>query len=159
MTTELTQHDFWSRLNGVTAGMLTVEGARPIPMSHYTDEDNSALWFITANGTELDEHLRDGPLTSRFVVACDHGKLYAHATGTARLSEDKEKLSEVWSFVADAWFDGKTDPDVRLVRFDLDTVEAWATEGKAAFIYEIAKAHVTDEKPEVGEHGVLRFAA
>ena len=71
---------------------------------------------------------------------------------------DPAKLDELWSAIAGAWFeDGRQDDDVQLVRMDLSTAEVWATGGSLSFLYEIAKAHLTDEKPDMGQHGTVRF--
>lgn len=158
MTDTLTPDDFWSRLDDLNAGMLALADGRPVPMSHYTDREANALWFITARGTAIAEALENGPHPARYVVAS--GKLYATIDGTAQISQDRAKLDEIWNAVASAWFeDDKQDEDLTLVRVDLKDAEVWATDGGLAFLYEIAKAHITDEKPDMGTHGTLRFAA
>lgn len=160
MTDTITPDDFWSRLDDIQAGMLAVDMGRPVPMSHYADREANALWFITAKGTPMETALRAGDMAARYVIASGNGKLYATVDGTARLSEDREKLDELWNAVADAWFeDGKDDEDVQLVRFDLGEAEIWATTGGLGFLYEVAKAQITDEKPDIGRHGRLDFAA
>lgn len=160
MTDQLTKDDFWTHVDDVRAGMFNVDGGRPVPMSPYADKNDEALWFITARGTDLESALRGGAKAARFVVAEGSAKLYATVDGTARLSEDNSKLEEIWNTVADAWFEGgKTDPDVVLVRFDLAEAEVWTTDGTLGFLYEIAKAQVTDSLPEMGSHGTVKFAA
>lgn len=160
MTDTLTPNDFWSRIDDINAGMLGPEGGRPVPMSHYPDPENNALWFITARNTHIAEALADGPKAMRYVLACGTGKLYASIDGTASISHDREKLEEFWNAVASAWFEeDENDPDVVLVRLDLTEAEVWATDGGLAFLYEVAKANLTDTKPDMGTHGTLRFAA
>jgi general stress protein 26 len=158
MTDTVTHDDFWTRLGDLNAGMLSVGENRPIPMSHYPDRDANALWFITAMGTDIAQALASGSQPARYIVAA--GKLYATIDGTASLSNDAAKLAEIWNAVADAWFeDGREDDDIALVRIDLKSAEVWATDGGLAFLYEIAKANLTDEKPDIGAHGTLSFTA
>lgn len=160
MTDHVTQDTFWDGIEGIQAGMLGLADARPVPMSHYVDREAGALWFITANGTELSRALQSGPERARYVLASGKGNLYAVADGTAKIIHDREKLEELWNVIAGAWFeDGKDDEDVVLLRMDLEEAEVWATDGSLAFLYEIAKAHLTDEKPDMGAHGTVRFAA
>ncbi len=160
MTDTLTQDDFWSHLDGVQAGMLAIGNARPVPMSHYADREARALWFITAKGTDLVDATRDGVKPARYILASGNGKLYARIDGHATLSNDRAKLDEIWNVIADSWFeDGKTDGDLALVRVDLNEAEVWITNGGMRFLYEIAKAQMTDEKPDMGTHGTLHFAA
>jgi len=56
-----TRDDFWSRLDEAQAGMLTAGDARPVPVTHYADREAGALWFITADGTDLVRALTAGP--------------------------------------------------------------------------------------------------
>ncbi|RZW03847.1 MAG: general stress protein [Rhodobacteraceae bacterium] len=160
MTDKIDAKEFWNQLDNVMAGMLTLEGARPVPMSPYSDREAGAIWFITARGTDVEEALRGGAKHAQFIVASGDAQIYANIEGTARIVQDPSKLDEIWNAVADAWFEGgEADPDVTLVRFDLSDAEAWTTGGKLGFLYEIAKAQVTDEKPDMGAHGRLNFAA
>lgn len=160
MTDTLTPDDFWSRLDDVQAGMLSAGAARPVPMSHYVDREARALWFITANGTDLAQSVGAAATPARYILASGDGKIYARVDGTASVSHDAAKLDEIWNFVADAWFEGgKRDDDIVLVRFDLSEAEVWTTDGGVRFLYEMAKAQATDRKPDVGSHGTLRFAA
>jgi len=46
-----------------------------------------------------------------------------------------------------------------LIRFDLTEAEVWATGGSLKFLYEVAKAHLTDSKPDMGDHGTIHFNA
>jgi len=71
---------------------------------------------------------------------------------------DPAKLDELWNAFAAAWFkDGRKDDDVQLVRMDLKQAEVWLTGGSLSFLYEIAKANVTKQVPDAGEHGTIRF--
>ena len=157
MPTELSPDDFWSRLDGVQAGMLSLDGARPVPMSHYADRDAGTIWFITAEGTDMVSALKGGPAQARYIVASGSDKLYARIDGTATLVTDPAKLDELWNPIAGAWFEGERDPDVRLVGVVLSEAEVWATDGGLKFFWEIAKAHATDSHPDMGEHGTIRF--
>ncbi|NNF90205.1 MAG: pyridoxamine 5'-phosphate oxidase family protein, partial [Boseongicola sp.] len=57
MTDKIDAKEFWNQLDNVMAGMLTLEGARPVPMSPYSDREAGAIWFITARGTDVEEAL------------------------------------------------------------------------------------------------------
>ena len=153
----LTPDQFWSRLDGVQAGMLGAGSARHVPMSHYAEAETNRLWFITARGTDLVEACQSGAEAS-YIVASGDGKLYARIHGRARVETDQAKIDELWNPIAGAWFeDGKDDPDVRLIRMDLSEAEVWATDGGLRFLYETAKAHLTGTPPDMGEHGTIRF--
>lgn len=149
--------DFWHRMDDVRAGMLHTDPDRVVPMSHYTDEERGVFWFITADGTDCYDAAKEGRAV-HYVVAEAKAKIYAKIEGRLTVETDREKLDELWSPVASAWFeDGKEDDDVRLVKFTPSHAEVWLTDGGAGFLYEIAKANLTHDKPDMGAHGVVRF--
>jgi len=97
-------------------------------------------------------------LAAIHIVTDGGAGLFARIHGTLSLSDDREKLDELWNAVASSWFeDGRQDPDVQLMRMDLSEAEIWATGGKPSFLYEIAKSKVTGKKPDMGEHDTIRF--
>ncbi|MGR3638176.1 pyridoxamine 5'-phosphate oxidase family protein [Alterinioella nitratireducens] len=157
--TDLRQ-EFWKRLDDVQAGMLGLDGQdRLVPMSPQVDDDVPGhVWFITAKGTDLAEGVASGPKDARFVVADAKSGLYADVAGQLRQSNDREALDEVWSFIAEAWFEGgETDPDVCLLQFTPRAGEVSLTDGGAKFLYEIAKSTLTDAKPDAGAQGSVSF--
>lgn len=148
---------FWKRLEGVTAGMLGLTGdLKLVPMSHHADPQAHALWFITAADTHLAEGCAGGPQDALHVVADGSGKLYARIEGQLSLSDDQAKLDEIWSSVADTWFqEGREDPDVRLLKFSVSGAEVWTTTGSVGFLYAFAKSKVTGDAPDMGDHFTL----
>ena len=154
---ESLKKEFWDRLDDTRAGMLATDGGRAVPMSHYVDRDANALWFITANGTDLAQTAQSGA-DAEYLISSTNESLYARIDGRVQAVTDPAKLDELWSAVAAAWFeDGRKDDDIQLVRMDLSEAEVWATGGSMSFLYQIAKANITKEKPDMGDHGVLRF--
>lgn len=150
---------FWKRLDDINSGMLGLtEDPRLVPMSHYADRDLNTLWFITAKGADLSQSLRDGAKDALHVVSSANEGLYTRIHGRLSLSNDSKKLDELWNAVASSWFEeGRQDPDVQLLRLDLAEAEVWATGGRAAFLYEIAKSKLTGSKPDMGDHYSLTF--
>ena len=151
------KEEFWSRIDKVQAGMLHIEGGRAMPMSPYAEKDETAIWFITARGADAGKAAEAGN-TVTFHIADSKANLYANVTGRLRAVNDEQKLDELWNAVAAAWFeDGRDDPDVELICLTPQKAEVWATTSAAAFMYEIAKANLTDGTPDMGEHGTITF--
>ena len=153
--------EFWDRMEDVRTGMLGVKGqGRLVAMSPRIDDDMPGhIWFITAKKTDLAKATAAGPCDAQLVLADDSAGLYADIEGTLTHSTDREALEEVWNFVADSWFEGgKADPDVSLLRFTPRQAEvSVTTTSGVAFFYEMAKAKLTDEKPDVGAQGIVTF--
>lgn len=155
--TDSLKEEFWDRIEDVRTGMLGTDDARSVPMSHYVDKDANVLWFITAKGTDLAKTAQSGA-SAEYVVISNDEHLYARVDGKVQVVSDPAKLDELWSAIAGAWFeDGRQDDDIQLVRMDLSSAEVWATGGSLSFLYEVAKAHLTDEKPDMGQHGTISF--
>ena len=154
------KEEFWKRMADVRACMLSASGSGAlVPMSPQLDDDYpDQIWFITAKGTSLAEAVASQEADARLVVSDDGAGLYADVQGTLSHSTDREALDEVWSFVANAWFEGgQRDRDVRLLCFKPKKAEVSITTNGAKFLYEIAKANVTGEKPSAGAQGSIEF--
>ncbi|MDF1729784.1 MAG: pyridoxamine 5'-phosphate oxidase family protein [Sulfitobacter sp.] len=158
MTTDIKQ-EFRDRLEDTNVGMLSAGDAPAVPMSHYFDDDDptGALWFITAKQTDLAKAAVTAA-PSTFIVCAKDESLYTRIEGTLSLSEDRAKLDEIWTAMAAAWFEeGKQDPDVQLMRFDPRKAEVWMTGGNLKFLYEVAKASMSETTPDVGRHETIVF--
>ncbi|MCF6445280.1 pyridoxamine 5'-phosphate oxidase family protein [Nereida sp. MMG025] len=156
MAHDLTE-TFWDRLSNIRAGMLSPNTAAPRPMAHTAKKDDNAIWFITADGTDVADAAKVGD-TGLYQVACAKGQLYAWVKGTLSLETQPEKLDEIWSPMAAVWFDdGRSDDDIRLVRFTPSSGEAWTTDGNGKALFEFAKSQITGTQPDVGDQGNLMF--
>ena len=158
--TDLKQ-EFWTRMGNVRAAMLGVNGqGKLVAMSPQLDDKFPAtIWFITAKGTDLAKAVQAGAQQAQLVVSDGGAGLYGDIDGSLAQSTDQQVLDDVWSFAADAWFEGgKNDPDLCLLRFTPKTGEISITPTSGVkFLYEIAKAKLTGDKPDVGEQGVVVF--
>ncbi|SDD61236.1 Pyridoxamine 5'-phosphate oxidase like [Paracoccus isoporae] len=150
--------EFRDRLESIRTGMLEVDG-RFLPMSHNVIEGDPKLWFITARETPMARAAAQGA-RARYLICSDGKGLYADIDGVLAVSNDEAKLDEIWNIVASSWFeDGKRDPDLLLVSYTPGEAETWMTEGGAlGFLYQIAKAQVSDDKPDLGTHTTLNLA-
>ncbi|GLS85848.1 hypothetical protein GCM10010873_08220 [Cypionkella aquatica] len=155
------KQEFWARMADVRAAMLGIKGeGKLVAMSPQLDDKYpGVVWFITAKGTDLAKGVQAGVRDAQLVIADGGAGLYGDIDGTLAHSTDQQVLDEVWSFAADAWFEGgKNDPDVCLLRFTPKSGEISVTPTSGVkFLYEIAKAKFTGEKPDAGEQGVVAF--
>jgi len=155
------KEEFWGRMAGVRSAMLGIKGqGRLVAMSPRVDKDLPGdVWFITANGTELGKSVQSGPQTAQLVIVDDGAGLYADLEGTLTHCTDQKALDEVWNSSAEAWFDdGKTDPQVCLMRFSPAMGEISVTPASGVkYLYEMAKARITGTTPDVGDQGDVVF--
>lgn len=154
--------DFWDRVDDVQAGMLGLTAdAKLVPMSPALRQTRDGkIWFIAAAGETLVSDTADGSAhAARFVIADAKSGLYANIEGTLTQVEDDKVLDELWNVMVAAYFDGeKDDADVRLLAFCPQIAGAWFnTTSSMKFLYEIAKANMTDTKPDMGYQADLTF--
>jgi len=152
-------HDFWDRLESINAGLLgTKDGAANIvPMSHQLRDGDSTIWFITARDTDLAQATATGSAAATYMIAEGGKGLYAVIEGDLAQNNDPALRDELWSTVADSWFDGgKDDPDVRIIGLTPRTANVWVTTTSGvAFAFQIARAEITGHEPDVGRHFTL----
>lgn len=148
---------FWERLNKINAGFLGTKSgtARPVPMSHALRDGDSTIWFITARDTDLAEAVEQDNAAATYVVAEGEKGLYATIHGELAQSKDTALRDELWSTVADSWFQGgKDDPQVCILGLRPDRAEIWLTTTSGlSFAYNVLRAQVTGKQPDMGTHG------
>ncbi|MGB7404271.1 MAG: pyridoxamine 5'-phosphate oxidase family protein [Pacificimonas sp.] len=152
---------FWDQLDGHTAGMLGVTGSGQHlqPMTHFTSRDEKALYFFSSRSSDLVAAITPGATALYTYVAKDHD-YHACMKGKLSISNDPALIEKFWSPIVGAWFaDGKSDPDLALLRLELEDAAIWAsTDSTLKFGWEIAKANVTDSSdPDVGVSNHIWF--
>jgi general stress protein 26 len=148
---------FWKRLSEIRAGMLIPDGADPRPMAHAVRSEDNALWFLTDKASDVAE-AADRRANARHVVSSPDAKLYATIDGQLSVETSRDKLDDIWTPMATAWFEGGRDDDrVCLVAFRPTRAEIWATKGTTQSLYQFAMANLTAGSPDLGEHEILEF--
>lgn len=125
-TTEL-KANFWKELAASPFVFLQRAGdpQTAVPMTAQLDKDaNSAIWFFTRKDHAL---APGGPATATF--AAKGNQLFARIDGHLATETSRERLDKQWNSVIAAWFPGgKDDPDLLMLRMDLDRAEIWNSE-------------------------------
>lgn len=148
--------EFWSRLAGINAGFLGTEDeqARPVPMSHQLRDGDATVWFITARDTDLAREVARGSTRATYLIAGERKGLYAVLAGDLHQNDDPALRDELWSVVADSWFDrGKDDPDICVLGLTIAQAEVWLTPASGLkFAFSVIKAQATGAPPDMGTH-------
>jgi len=99
--------------------------ARPLGVCGKPEEFDGTLWFITDRRSHKVEEISDGEETS-LIFQNDERGTYAHMRGRASVVEDREQLAALYTPDQRTWFpDGPDDPNMTLVRFDVDDADYW----------------------------------
>ncbi|MEY1556374.1 pyridoxamine 5'-phosphate oxidase family protein [Yoonia sp. R2331] len=152
----------WRQLEQSRIVMLSVpdSGQHPQPMSHFAHRKDGAIWFITSADTDLAMAVgagADGMLT----LATSSEDYQASLKGRLSFETDPDKLDEIWTPLAGAWFEnGRQDPKIRLLKFVPSEAAVWASETNAILLgLKLLRANMTEggAAPDVGVHHVFRF--
>lgn len=88
------------------------------------DGRDRTLWFFMGRDNKL---AMGGPAMAQF-VAKGHD-FFACLHGTLTPDQDRSRIDQLWSKQVEAWFDGgKDDPNLLLMRYDLESAEMWETD-------------------------------
>ena len=162
----------WQLAEKIRIGMFTTwDGTqqRIRPLTATVDRDAHAIYFLidVTGGTTLAAATGAPSLTlaeqiERFptvtIAFVDQGGSdYVTITGEAAVSNDREKIRELWTPFAKAWWDSADDPDIRLVTVRPDNAEIWEGPNKLVAYAVMLTAAATGAKPPVGDHGAVRL--
>ncbi|HEX9173821.1 MAG TPA: pyridoxamine 5'-phosphate oxidase family protein [Telluria sp.] len=130
------------------------------PMTKQDADEQGGLWFYTSTHTTLWENIAHTPEVN-VSFAQPEDSLFVSVSGRAERVVDRERIKALWNPMVAAWFPhGPDDPHVVLVRVLPHAAEYWdSNDSKMVRMFQMAKAAVTGEKPEVepGEHGTIRL--
>ncbi len=101
---------------------LTGEHQHSEPLTAQIDDDQSdVLYFFTARDNRI---AKGGEAMAQF-VSKGHD-FFACLSGNVSVDNDPAQIDKLWSNAVEAWFPGgKQDPNLTLLRFDIDSAELW----------------------------------
>ena len=124
---------FWSELKDSPFIMLGLEDAREgatQPMTaQFEDQDakNGVLWFFTASDHDLTRALgQTGDAMGAF--SSKGHDLFASLRGTLCVANDRATIDRLWNAIVGQWYEGKDDPKLVLLRFDVRDAKVWLSD-------------------------------
>ena len=150
MQNDEVQETFWKEFADSPFIMMRLDGSseHAEPMTAQLDEDAThAIWFFTAKGNRI----APGGKAMGQVVTKGH-EVFACLSGTVTEETDPALREKHWSRQVEAWFpEGKNDPSVLMLRFDIADSEVWTVDMSLAGTFKLLTGqHVTPD--EMGEH-------
>lgn len=118
------KRDLWKRMSSSPFLMigLSETGEHSEPLTAQLDKDQvDTIWFFIGKDNRL---AAGGPATAQF-VSKGHD-YFASLSGSTSIQNDLAMIEKLWSRQVEAWFPGgKEDPNLALLRFDIDSAELW----------------------------------
>ena len=120
--------------------------SRPMSLQEVSDDGN--LWFISSAESNKNFDIKeDNKVQLYFLNNSDYE--YLSIYGEAFVYRDKATIDDKWSSLANAWFDGKDDPNVTIIRVNPLEAYYWDTKaGKMVSFLTFAFAAVTGKKAD-----------
>lgn len=123
-TPEQVAEDFRKHLKSSPFMMvgLTGSGQHSEPLTAFLDDDRpDSIYFFTSRDNRI---APGGPAMAQY--AAKGHDFFACLDGNVTRDDDRAMVDKLWSRHLDAWFPGgKDDPNVTLLRFDVDSAELW----------------------------------
>ena len=121
----------WKALKSDRTLMLGVDGvedghSRPMT-ANLDDERQGPIWFFVGRPNVLVEHLAANRRAIAAFSAKDHG-LFASIQGNLSVDTARAVIDRLWNPFIAAWYEGKDDPKLRLLRMDPDDAHVWLNE-------------------------------
>lgn len=124
---------FWGALEDSPFVMLGLDQARGSAMQPMTaqfedqDRDNGCVWFFTAKDHDLTRALgQDNRAIASF--ASKGHDLFASVRGRLVLDNGRPEIDRLWNPIVAEWYEGKDDPKMALLRFELDDAKIWQSD-------------------------------
>jgi general stress protein 26 len=144
----------WELAEKIDICMFTTwDGAeqRSRPLSARVRKVEHAIYFLVDESGEKNAQLEQYPAVS--CAWADNGNYkYALVMGRAQLSNDRAKITELWTDSDKAWWDDANDPTIRLLTLAPERGELWDSPGKAVAMAKMLTAMVTGGAPQMGDN-------
>ncbi len=150
--TEL-KRDFWKKLEDspfIMIGLMDSD-QHHIPLTAQLDKDQVDTLFFFAG---KDNRLAPGGRAMAHFIARGHD-FFACLDGDIRVDNDFAMIDKLWNSQVEAWFPGgKDDPNLALLRFDIDSAEFWETDMSAGGVLKMLFGGKI-KRDEEGSHAVV----
>ena len=153
---EQEKHDrVWQIIENVGVGMLTTRfagGLRARPVEPRCDRAEGVI-FVVTDARSAKEHEIEANADVGLVVIDHKAKAYLSITARSEVLDDHARAAAIWKKTDNIWWNGPDDPNVRVLKLLPSTAELWdGPSSSAVAAFELAKARVTGEKPNLGEN-------
>lgn len=152
------QDRVWELMEEVGFCMLATHDGKDIrarPMAAHVERDENCVYFLTDAGSPKDQEIEED--FNVCLAFSDGSRHFVSVSGTATVSNDRAKISELWSTPAKAWWDSPDDPSIRVLKVAPAEAQYWDTPGKAVSYVKMAAAAVTGSRPDLGDHAKVRM--
>jgi general stress protein 26 len=150
-----TRKSLWKELDKSPFLMVKLDGSHDhaIPMTAQLDPDNHGYFYMFHNRTG--RLARGGRAMAQF-SAKGHD-LFACISGSLSDATQPDLVDAYWSRAVEPWYDGgKDDPNLQLLRFDLDDAEIWTADSSIKGLFKLMTGQ-NIKAGELGDHAEVKL--
>ncbi len=108
----------------VMLGLVGREDGHTRPMTAQLDGDEGPIWFFTAKDNALAQMLGASSRAICSFASKGHD-VFATLHGTLQVESDRSMIERLWNPFVAAWYEGRDDPKLELLRMDPDEGQVW----------------------------------
>lgn len=144
----------WNLAEKIGFCMLTTQTSvdlRARPMAAHPERLENAFYFLTDVHGHKDEEIARNPNVC-LAFADSKGQKYVSVSGSAEVNNDRERINELWSTPAKAWWDSPDDSSIRVLKVTPSFAEYWSSPGTIVSYIKMAAAALSSAKPDMGDN-------
>ena len=149
----------WKLAEKIGFCMLTTQSGSDLkarPMSAHCEPIENAFYFLTDVESHKDDEIAQHPAVC-LAFADAKGQKYVSVSGMAEVQNDREKIRDLWSTPAKAWWDSADDPSIRILKVTPSSAEYWDSPGTMISYIKMAAAAVTNTRPDLGDNAKVQM--
>ncbi|HEX2606210.1 MAG TPA: pyridoxamine 5'-phosphate oxidase family protein [Flavisolibacter sp.] len=112
-----------------------IQTAQPLktrPMAVQKTDEEGNLWFLSANDSHKNQEIAKDPVVQLLFQGSSYSD-FLHLYGFATISEDKQKIKELWNPMLKTWFtEGEDDPRISVIKVEPNGGYYWDTKHNMA---------------------------
>ncbi|MCG6121860.1 MAG: pyridoxamine 5'-phosphate oxidase family protein [Microvirga sp.] len=149
----------WTLMEKIGFCMLSTrdgDDIRARPMAAHVERDEHAIYFLTDAESHKDDEIKRNPNVGlAFADAGD--QKYVSVAGHAVVSNDRQKIKDLFSTPAKAWWDSADDPSIRVLKITPKDAQYWDSPGTVVSYIKMFAAAVSGSRPEIGDHAKVNL--
>lgn len=143
----------------ITFCMLTTQNGETLqarPMAAHVERLENTIYFLTDVNSHKDDEIIKAPNVC-LAFADTKGQKYVSVSGTASVSNDREKIKDLFSTPSKAWWDNAEDPSIRVLKIEPYAAEYWDSPGTVVSYIKMFAAAVSSSRPDMGTNAEVKL--